>query len=85
MKEINPKQFATLEDRETIVKIAENGDDFGSHSESISFNYSLGFILTIWDIRIGCLYYQITKDEYLEWMSRYYDEQMLYCDVEVQS
>lgn len=85
MKEISAKQFAALDDRLSIVKIAETGDDFGSHSESIIFNYSLGFILTIWDIRIGCLYYQITKDEYLEWMSRYYDEQMLYCDVEVLS
>ena len=67
-----------LADREFTQKVAEFGDDVGSHSESVTFCESFGFVLSIWDTRIGFLYYQISKEEFLEFMGRYYDDTIMF-------
>ena len=68
MKEIRINEMWLLN------RIAEIGDDFGMHTETMYFCDEVGFILGVWDLRIGCEYYEVTKEEFMNFMERYHDE-----------
>ena len=61
-------------------KIAEWGDDLGEHSEAVYFIQEVGFVLCVCDVRIGVEYYRIDKKDFLLFMDRFYDEQIIFCD-----
>lgn len=67
-------------------KIAEWGDDIGEHSEAVYFIQEVGFVLGVYDVRIGVDYYWIDKKDFMLFMDRFYDEQIIFCDaMEVES
>lgn len=74
MKEIKLNQNWYLQ------KVASFGDDIGSHCETVFFCDEVGFILVVDDIRIDTEFFQIDKDEFLEFMEKFYHDSMLYVD-----
>ena len=71
----------TEEQMESRERIAEFGNDEGTHGEAVYFIRDFGFVLSVWDIRIDTEHFRLSKEKFLEWMSEYYDDCKTYWEV----